>query len=298
MKICAFDVETANEKPSSICSIGIYLVDDGKIIESRYDLVRPKPFDFNYRNTRIHHLTANDVAEVKTFSELWKEISWYFEDSILVAHNAGFDVKCVESILALEGIKMPSAKIADTVLMSRVLWPDLENHKLNTCAKALNAQFEHHHALEDAWVSALIAIEMMKRENTLDLEEVYKRQGWNMHYIDEHGYHGSPKSNRSSKITIVVPEQIDESSYFFQKKICFTTKLSIPRKEAMQAVANGGGFIMDSVDEMTDLLVVNDTTYADIETKANTSKLKTALKYKRLGAPIEIIGETMFKSMY
>ena len=39
----AIDFETANECPSSVCSIGAVLVRDGEIVKTFYSLIRPEP---------------------------------------------------------------------------------------------------------------------------------------------------------------------------------------------------------------------------------------------------------------
>ena len=42
-RFAAIDFETANNQRSSICSVGIAIVEDNKVIDSIYSLVRPTP---------------------------------------------------------------------------------------------------------------------------------------------------------------------------------------------------------------------------------------------------------------
>lgn len=295
MKICVFDVETANEQPTSICSIGLYLIDNGQVVDSFYTLIKPIPERFTPFNISIHHITQHDIQEAPTLAELWSKISWYFEDSILVAHNAAFDIGCIEASLKLAGIPCPHAKIADTVILSRKLWPDLENHKLNTCGKALQLDFNHHHAMEDAYVSAMIVMESFKLLNTISLEEVYAHFKWNLGTLLPDGMVRKPKVPKA-KYHLKRPEKVDESSYFFQKKVCFTTKLSKPRRVVMQMILNGGGFLMDFVDETTDILIISDDVYQQLQGKLPTSKLKHAVALIKQGCPIEIISESQLQN--
>ena len=39
----AIDFETANEFPTSVCSVGIVIVRDGEICDSFYSLIKPEP---------------------------------------------------------------------------------------------------------------------------------------------------------------------------------------------------------------------------------------------------------------
>ena len=39
----AIDFETANNHPSSVCSVGLVKVKDGVIVDSFYSLIKPEP---------------------------------------------------------------------------------------------------------------------------------------------------------------------------------------------------------------------------------------------------------------
>ena len=43
----AIDFETANEQPSSVCSVGVVIVRDGEIVDSFYSLIHPSPTTTN-----------------------------------------------------------------------------------------------------------------------------------------------------------------------------------------------------------------------------------------------------------
>lgn len=44
----AIDFETANRERSSVCSVGIVIVKDGKITDKIYRLIRPYPNYYSY----------------------------------------------------------------------------------------------------------------------------------------------------------------------------------------------------------------------------------------------------------
>ena len=52
----AIDFETANEQPSSVCSVGVVIVRDGEIVDSFYHLFHPVALDeiIVYLPSRLH----------------------------------------------------------------------------------------------------------------------------------------------------------------------------------------------------------------------------------------------------
>ena len=50
MNWIAIDFETANEKHSSACAMGIAIVADGRIVKRDSWLIRPRKLYFNYYN--------------------------------------------------------------------------------------------------------------------------------------------------------------------------------------------------------------------------------------------------------
>lgn len=58
----AIDFETANNSPTSMCSVGIVIVRDGRIVDRHYSLIYPYPDYFTYWTTRVHGLTHHHHA--------------------------------------------------------------------------------------------------------------------------------------------------------------------------------------------------------------------------------------------
>ncbi len=55
------DFETTNRQLSSVCSVGITVFRDGRIVDEFYSLVRPEPDFFEAANVRVHRITAQAV---------------------------------------------------------------------------------------------------------------------------------------------------------------------------------------------------------------------------------------------
>ena len=70
--------------------------------------------------------------------------------------------------------------------ISRAVWPDLVNHKLNTMAAYLGVEFKHHYALDDAETCAKVAIEAARLKGANSLPELLSKIGVPLEpFIDE-----------------------------------------------------------------------------------------------------------------
>ena len=77
MDFVAIDFETATSYPGSICSMGICVVENGEVKETKEFLIKPQPFEFNEYNIKIHGITPEMVFCKPTFKKYWEEISQY-----------------------------------------------------------------------------------------------------------------------------------------------------------------------------------------------------------------------------
>ena len=158
----AIDFETANYDRSSVCSVGVVIVRDGKIVDKFYSLIQPEPNYYNYWCTQVHGLCRTDTDDAPVFPDVWAQIEPLIEGLPLVAHNRPFDEGCLRAVFRTYQMDYPEYVFLDTLAASRRLQPDLENHQLQTVADACGFQMEnHHHALADAEACAWIARELL-----------------------------------------------------------------------------------------------------------------------------------------
>ena len=154
-RFAAIDFETANGKRSSICSIGIAILEDDWVVDSIYTLVRPTPNFYTRWTTAIHGLSAEDTNDALCFEEAWESIAPKLKDLPLVAHNSPFDEGCLKA----------------TCRLSRKMYPFLVNHQLQTVAAHCGYDLtQHHNAMADAYACAHIALTMMREKEVDTLE--------------------------------------------------------------------------------------------------------------------------------
>ena len=158
----AIDFETANSERSSVCSVGVVIVRNNKIVDSFYSLINPEPNYYNYWCTKIHGLTNRDTDDAPIFPEVCKQIARLIEGLPLVAHNSPFDESCLKAVFRVYQMDYPDYKFYDTLSTARRTMKGLENHQLHTVAAVCGYQLDnHHHALADAEACAWIAREIL-----------------------------------------------------------------------------------------------------------------------------------------
>jgi DNA polymerase III subunit epsilon len=152
----AFDVETPNRKNDSVCSIGIYHVkDDGSVISKEY-IINPEDY-FEDNNISIHGINEKMVIDAPRFPEVWKHISEYFSSSIVLAHQASFDLSVIFKTLIKYSIETPSIKYVCTLQKAKrhLDRNECKSYSLDSLCSIFGVKLKNHHnALDDATACA------------------------------------------------------------------------------------------------------------------------------------------------
>ncbi len=172
MDFVAIDFETATSLWTSICSMGICVVKNNKIIETKGMLFKPVPFEFNESNIAIHGITPQMVWDKPQFCDCWKKIKPYIEGKLVIAHNASFDVGALKRTLDMFGIDAPSFDYLCTVKLSQKAYPELPSHKLNALGEAFDINFSHHTASDDAYACAKVFLHIIEDFGINSLEDI------------------------------------------------------------------------------------------------------------------------------
>lgn len=167
----ALDFETADSRRDSACALGVVVVEDGKIVQRDYQLLRPPRTKFNPFCVRVHGLTWSDVKDAPTFEDYWPRLIMLLNKArFLVAHNAPFDRSVLNECCTAADLTPPALPFLCTVQLARNTW-DLESNKLPKVCDHLNIELTHHHAASDAEACARIAIAGLD-ENPTFLERI------------------------------------------------------------------------------------------------------------------------------
>lgn len=154
-----FDLETTglNKETDKIIEIGAVKVKNGAITDRFSAFVNPK-VKLSDKIIELTGITDDMLYNQPDENEVLPKFLDFFGNSVLVAHNANFDVGFVRQWARKNKIEI-SNSVLDTVELSKVLFPELSRYKLDTVAKHLGISLENHHrAVDDAFCTAEIFI--------------------------------------------------------------------------------------------------------------------------------------------
>ena len=176
-----FDVEATGLEPSKgdeVVALGAVRVVNGRVLTTEtFDrLVNPgRPIPSV--STRIHGITDAMVADRPPLTAVMPEFLRFAEGTVLVAHNAAFDMAFVERTAAAVGARLDHP-VLDTLLLAHFLDGADESPALDEIARRLGLPSEHRHdALGDAILTARVLVRQIDRltaRGLVDLGDVLR----------------------------------------------------------------------------------------------------------------------------
>ncbi len=160
-----FDTETTGLHPSEgdeIIQLGAIRVVNGQMlyheaIDQLVDPLRPVP----QTSVEIHGIQPELLPGQPTIDKVLPYFHKFAENSVLVAHNAAFDMRFLQLKEEKTGIRFDNP-VLDTLLLSSIIHPNQDSHSLEGLAERLNVTIVGRHtALGDAIVTAEVLLKML-----------------------------------------------------------------------------------------------------------------------------------------
>lgn len=161
----AFDTETTGLEPTrgdEIIQLGAVRIVNGKLISGEVidQLIDPKR-SIPAVSMAIHGITPKMVANQPAIGQVLPHFHRFAEGAVLVAHNAAFDMRCLQVKEAQTGVRFDNP-VLDTLLLSSIIHPHQESHSLDDVAARLSlTNIGRHTALGDAIVTAEVLLKMI-----------------------------------------------------------------------------------------------------------------------------------------
>ncbi|MGL4362564.1 MAG: PolC-type DNA polymerase III [Cellulosilyticaceae bacterium] len=190
-----FDIETTgfSAHKNKIIEIGAVKMYQNEVVETFNTFVNPQ-IPIPYKIQQLTGIVDDDVQNAKTIEEVLPDFLAFCKDSILVAHNADFDMAFIEANATNMGLECKFTTI-DTVSLARVLMPSLHNFRLKTLAKKLGIALDNHHrAVDDAKATSdifKVFLEKLDEQGVTTLDEINALTKRSAEYIKKlPTYHG------------------------------------------------------------------------------------------------------------
>ena len=177
---CVLDLETTglSFRTEKITEIGIMKVKNGEVIDSFSTFVNPeKPIP--PKVVEVTNITDDMVKDAPTINEIFpKMLEFIGEDSILVAHNADFDIGFLKYNAKQLGYTLENTYL-DTLRLAKLLFPEFKRYKLGIIADKLGIVVEvAHRALDDVDTTVKVLnvmFDMLKEKEIYTLDDIDRK---------------------------------------------------------------------------------------------------------------------------
>ena len=161
----AFDTETTGLEPSAgdeIISIGAVRIVNGRLLKSEVfeQLVNPRRA-LARESAAVHGIGAEALEGQPLIEQVLPSFHRFCEDSVLVAHNAAFDMRFLQLKEASSGVRF-TQPVLDTLLLSAAVHPSHADHRLESIAERLGVRvIGRHTALGDALLTGEVFLKLL-----------------------------------------------------------------------------------------------------------------------------------------
>lgn len=173
---CVLDLETTgfSAVTEKITEVGIMKVKNGEVIDEFSCFVNPEKH-IPQRVTEVTNITDDMVKDAETIEQVFPKILDFIKDSVLVAHNAPFDMGFLKQNAKLLGYEFDYTYI-DTLSLAKDLFPDYKKYKLGKIAENLGIKVEvAHRALDDVDTTVKVfnvMLDMLKKRGAKKVEDI------------------------------------------------------------------------------------------------------------------------------
>ncbi|WP_438466243.1 PolC-type DNA polymerase III [Streptococcus pluranimalium] len=205
-----FDVETTGLSAvnNDLIQIAASKMHKGNIIEQFDEFIDPG-HPLSAFTTELTGITDQHVQGSKPLKQVLEEFQAFCQDTVLVAHNATFDVGFMNANYERNGLPLITQPVIDTLEFARNLYPEYKRHGLGPLTKRFQVALEHHHmANYDAEATGRLLFIFIN--DVLDRHDITDMADLNTKLVAEDSY----KKARVKHATIYVQNQTGLKNIF------------------------------------------------------------------------------------
>lgn len=175
---CVLDLETTgfSAVTEKITEIGIMKLKNGEVIDKFSCFVNPEKH-IPQRVSEVTNITDEMVQNAETIDKVFPKMLEFLGDSVIVAHNAGFDVGFLKQNAKNLGYNFEYTYL-DTLSLAKDLFPEYKKYKLGKIAENLGIKVEvAHRALDDVDTTVKVfnvMLDMLKKRGAKKIVDIDK----------------------------------------------------------------------------------------------------------------------------
>lgn len=221
-----FDVETTGLSSTydTIIELAAIKIKDGEEI-GRFERFCNPHHPLSAITTELTGITDAMVQNAPEVEDVIREFHTFIGDAVTVAHNASFDMGFLYAAYRKYDIATTKHPTIDTLELSRMLYPTLKSHRLNTLCKRFNIELtQHHRAIYDTEATVQLFLHLIN--DAMKEKEIRYLDDFNEHIVSSEAY----KRARPSHCTILAQNAVGLKNLFKLVSIAHTeTFYRVPR---------------------------------------------------------------------
>lgn len=181
IKFACLDTETTGLSPEGggkICEIAVSVSQGGRVVDEFSTLLNPG-IPMSPEVVAIHGITNEMVKDAPSFADVMPKLLGLLDDSVIVAHNADFDVSFLRAEFAACGMRFPPYPVVDTLKLARKSGKFARN-RLGLIAEELGISCQGwHRAMADTKMAEQIFyyfLTILSKEGVTTLEQLNEFQ--------------------------------------------------------------------------------------------------------------------------
>ena len=185
-----FDTETTGFSPANdrIVEVGAVKVRDGRKLGEKTWLINPKRY-IPWYVQKVHNITPEMIKDSPTFAEIYPEFLEFIDGSVLIAHNAPFDVRFISAEAERADMPAPKNACLDSLALFRNWYPELKSHTVADLIDLFEISTDglHAHRATDDSLFVYFAIqkEMDRRSDQPRFSELLEGAGKPLRFAGE-----------------------------------------------------------------------------------------------------------------
>jgi len=172
----AFDTETTgfSTRKDRLVEIGaVKFRGNGEVLAVTNWLINPQRPIPEYVTRNVHGISNKMVADAPVFEDVWPEFREFCDQTVLLAHNASFDVGFLKAEMKRAKIPAPALPAGDTLPLFKKWFPRALSHSLEKLTTYLELSGDTYHRAEaDAFHIVNIFKVGMKRRSTITMRRL------------------------------------------------------------------------------------------------------------------------------